>query len=334
MRKKILLITTGGTIACKEGKDGLSPEISSDALLSYVPDMRDAYALDTKELMAIDSTNMGPEQWLMIAREIEAHYDDYHGFVISHGTDTMAYTACALSYLIQNSPKPIIITGAQKPIDESDTDARINLRDSIRVVGDGRFSGVKIVFGGKVIAGTRGKKQFTKSYHAFASINYPEIAVIQEKKIVVYINEQVEEGQRPIFYHELNPNVFLLKLIPGIDGRFFKTILDRYDAVIIESFGVGGLPSYEDGSLYDAVEEGIRRGKIFVMGTQVTYEGSDMSVYQVGRRIKNEFRLPEVYDLTPEAAVTKTMWALGQSRDPAVFAQLFYQTIGQDMMCQ
>ena len=115
--KRILLIATGGTIACKRSDAGLKPLISSDELLSYVPGTKEFCHTDAIQLFNIDSTNIQPKHWVAMAAAVEKHYDDYDGFVICHGTDTMAYSAAALSYLIQNSPKPVVITGAQKPID-------------------------------------------------------------------------------------------------------------------------------------------------------------------------------------------------------------------------
>ena len=180
--KRILMIATGGTIASKRSETGLKPLITSDELLSYVPDARHFCQADAIQVLNIDSTNIQPEHWLLIARTIEDHYNQYDGFVICHGTDTMAYTAAALSYLIQNSPKPIVITGAQKPIDLEITDAKTNLLDSLRFASCSRAHGVNLVFDGKVIAGTRAKKERTKSYNAFSSINFPYPAVIQDQK--------------------------------------------------------------------------------------------------------------------------------------------------------
>ena len=129
--KKILLIATGGTIASKSSEEGLTPLLSSQELLAHVPQVKEFCTVDTMQIMNIDSTNIQPEYWLDIANTIKEHYADYDGFVVCHGTDTMAYTTAALSYLIQNSPKPIVVTGAQKPIDMEITDAKTNLADSL-----------------------------------------------------------------------------------------------------------------------------------------------------------------------------------------------------------
>ena len=306
--KKILLIATGGTIASKYTAEGLAPQISADELLEYIPEAREFCTIDTVQPFALDSTNVCADHWLKLARLIESKYEFYDGFVLCHGTDTMAYTAAALSYLIQNNRRPIVITGAQKPIDLAITDARSNLLDSLRFASHDRAHGISIVFGGKVIAGTRAKKEFSKSYNAFSSINYPDIASIHDQKI------------------------FLLKLIPGIDGKVLDALFPSYSGLIIESFGVGGLPHYENDNFIDAIAHWIEAGKPVCMATQVTHEGSDMEVYQVGKVIKERFPVLESYDMTLEASVTKMMWALGQTRDMEKFKELFYTTINHDLL--
>ena len=313
--KKILLLGTGGTIACKRTPDGLKPVITSEEILTYVPDSRHYCEIDSIQILNIDSTNIQPSHWLAVSKAIEEHYEEYDGFVITHGTDTMAYTAAALSYLIQNSPKPIVITGAQKPIDMENTDARTNLADSLRFASHDKAHGINIVFDGKVIAGTRGKKERTKSYNAFSSINFPYIAIIQEDHILFYLDDKELVCEPVSFCHTMDWKVGLLKLIPALDAAVLDYMAEHYDAVIIESFGVGGLPNYEGASYHKAVEKWISQGKTVVMTTQVTNEGSNMSVYEVGRTIKYEFGLLESYDMTLEATVTKLMWILGQTHD-------------------
>ena len=330
--KKILMLGTGGTIACKRGDSGLKPLLTSNELLSYVPDAKEFCQADSLQILNIDSTNMQPKHWLIISKAIETHYEDYDGFVICHGTDTMAYTAAALSYMIQNSHKPIVITGAQKPIDMENTDARTNLFDSLRFASDDRAHGVTIVFDGKAIAGTRGKKVRTKSYNAFSSINFPYIATIQDGHVIFYLDDKKTYSGKLHFFHDLNPNVALMKLIPSMGAHVLDYMAEHYDAVIIESFGVGGLPSYDSGDFYNAIGKWISLGKTVVMTTQVTYEGSNMSVYEVGHSIKKEFGLLEAYDMTLEATVTKLMWILGQTEDQKKIREMFYQTVNRDIL--
>ena len=331
-KKKVLLIATGGTIASKSTPNGLAPLITSEEIISYVPEIQEYCQIDTLQLFNIDSTNIYYTHWLAMAQCVEAHYNQYDAFVITHGTDTMAYTAAALSYLIQNNRRPIVITGAQKPIDLAITDARSNLLDSLRFASHDRAHGISIVFGGKVIAGTRAKKEFSKSYNAFSSINYPDIASIHDQKIIFYIDDKDQSTKPLVFYHEMNQKIFLLKLIPGIDGKVLDALFPSYSGLIIESFGVGGLPHYENDNFIDAIAHWIEAGKPVCMATQVTHEGSDMEVYQVGKVIKERFPVLESYDMTLEASVTKMMWALGQTRDMEKFKELFYTTINHDLL--
>lgn len=310
--KKILLIATGGTIASGSTKEGLSPVIGAGELLQYVEEYRDFCSVDVVQPFSLDSTNIYARHWLELAALIELHFSRYDGFVISHGTDTMAFTAAALSYLVQNSQKPIVLTGSQKPIDLPVTDARTNLLDSLRFAAEPKAHGVNIVFGGSVIAGTRAKKERSKSFDAFSSINYPNKAVIRDGRVLFYVDDKDRSGGGVRFFHRLNERILLLKLMPGMDGTVLKHLFPYYDGVVIEAFGVGGFPEYGNVPFYPEIRRWTDAGKLVMMATQVTHEGSDMEVYRVGKVIKEEFGLMEAYDMTLEATVTKVMWALGQ----------------------
>jgi L-asparaginase len=330
MKKKILLIATGGTIASQSTGHGLSPRLLSRDILTFVPSIRELCEVETLQLFNIDSTNMEPSHWMKIAQAVRSHYDSFDGFVILHGTDTMSYTAAALSYLIQNSPKPIVLTGAQRPIDREITDAKLNLSDSFLYACDDCACGVQIVFDGHVIAGTRARKTRTKSFNAFSSIDFPDLAVIRNDQIVRYIRDDFFTG--PVFFDRLNTRVFVLKLIPGMDASIFDYLKQHYDALIIESFGVGGIPCYGVDRFMDAVEDWMTSGKILVMTTQVPHEGSDMEIYQVGARIKEKYEVLEAYDMTLEATVTKLMWILGKTADREEIHRLFYTSIWHDIV--
>lgn len=190
--KNILMIGTGGTIASGQTAEGLAPELDPSRLLQDTPRVAQLCRVDCLQLYSLDSTNIRPCHWLGLARAIRERYDQYDGFVISHGTDTMAYTAAALSYLIQDCPKPIVLTGAQKPIWYDGTDSKRNLTDAFLYACRG-CGGVQIVFNGKVILGTRARKTFSKSFQAFSSVNYPELALIQDERLLQYITT----GSRP-----------------------------------------------------------------------------------------------------------------------------------------
>lgn len=333
-RKKLLFITTGGTIASVKTEKGLVPLLSSDELLKRLPELADLCEPDTLSLCSIDSTDITSEHWLKMAEAIRKNYEKYDGFILCHGTDTMGYTAAVLSYLIQNADKPVILTGAQQPISDEITDAKKNLRDSVIAALDPDSRGVMVVFGGKVIAGTRAKKNKTISYDAFASVNVPVLAQVQGDRLVRYIPTPAPSG--PVtFYNKLSPRVFLLKLTPGMSPDLLEEIFSRYDCVIVESFGVGGIPK----ELMDKFEKGLgeyeRTHKVLVLTTQVTYEGSDVGIYEVGKRVRERFMFLEAHDMTIEAVYAKCMWLLAQNCSS--FDQLqqkFYSPVNFDTFFQ
>ena len=328
-KKKILLIGTGGTIASEMGESGLKPELTSDQLLHYIPDIDRICQVECEQLFSLDSTNIQPKHWARIAASIRRHYREFDGFVVAHGTDTMAYTAAALSYLVQGSPKPIVLTGAQKPIGFETTDSKQNLRDAFTVAASD-MAGVVLVFNGKIILGTRARKTRSKSFEAFSSINYPLLGLVRDGHIVRYIRPEARAV--PQFYDTVNPRVALMKLVPGTDCAVAEYLLSRSDALIIESFGVGGLPSYRDGDYYETVKAGLDAGKIIVMTTQVENEGSDLAVYHVGGSIKRNLPILEAYDMTTEAVTAKLMWILGQTTDPKWVEELFYTPVACDIL--
>ena len=332
--KRILMIATGGTIASLDTGSGLSPAITSSQLLSAVPEVRDICQAEAIQLMNLDSTSIFPEHWVKIEEKIRESYEDYDGFVVTHGTDTMAYTAAALSYLIRKSPKPIVLTGAQKSISLRDTDARQNLLDSFRYASFPGASGVTLVFDGRVILGTRARKERTKSYHAFNSVDYPDAAQIRGGKVIPYLSWDSEmNGQEgPLFSEKIGGKILLLTLIPGLSPEVLFSCLSGYDALVLQSFGVGGIPGGDGGPLAEGIRAWIRAGKTVVMMTQVPYEGSDMKIYQVGQRIKTELNLMEAYSMTLEAVVTKLMWILSRTADPQEIRELFYTPVQHDMI--
>ncbi len=327
--KNILLIATGGTIASVKTSEGLSPKLSSDQLLQFVPDVLEFCNLTAFQLLNIDSSNIQPEDWLIISSYIEKHYDEYDGFVITHGTDTMGYTAAMLSYLIQNADKPIVVTGAQKPIDLDISDGKKNLRDAIRFASFGT-NGIHVVFNGKAILGTRARKIKTKSYDAFASINYPYSAYIDGNRITKYVSNGKDKTEVS-FYNDLYPNVFLLKLSPGMKPDVLDYISDEYEAIVIESYGSGGIPFNDKRNFLEKLAKASEKGKIIVIATQVMHEGSDAEVYQVGK-LAMKYPILQAYDMTIEASITKLMWILAQTREFDEVKKLFYKNIGEDVL--
>lgn len=328
--KKILLISTGGTIASMPSENGLVPLINSKQLLEYLKFTNLDFEIETLNLFNVDSTDMRPEHWLIIKESLKENYDKYDGFVITHGTDTMAYTTSAISYLIQNSEKPIVFTGSQKSIDMDITDAKNNLLNSLIYASKDKSKGVTLMFNGKIIAGTRARKEKTKSFDAFTSINFPILAVMQDEKVYRYVDEKTEKKEVK-FYDKLNTNVFVLKLIPSLSSDILEVIFKKYDAIIIESYGVGGIPRGLEDELKNLVEK-YKHEKIIIMTTQVPQEGSDVGVYEVGKRI-NGIEYLEAHDMTIEATVTKIMWVLGNfDSNFEKIKEKFYTKINYDMI--
>lgn len=331
MKKRILLLTTGGTIASGDSGNGLAPVLSPEDFLQYVKEFEGICELVPCEVCSIDSTNMEVMHWLLLAKVIRENYEKYDAFLICHGTDTLAYTAAALSYLIQDSPKPIVLTGAQKSLLSEITDARKNLHDSIRCVLDERSRDVSVVFDGKIIAGTRAKKTSTFSYNAFSSINFPVLGKVQDD-VVIYYMDGKQKNSEVRFYDRMDRNVFLLKLTPGMQTDIIPAILQNYDCIILEGFGVGGLPDGLTGALLKEMQKYESHEKILIMATQVTYEGSNMDTYVVGRTAKDSLPFLETYDMTLEAVYAKIMWILGlHITDPDEMEKLFYQRINYDI---
>lgn len=328
--KKILLIATGGTIASRPGENGLAPALSSEELLSYIPEVRDLCRIDTVQPFNLDSTDMRPEDWLAITRLIRDRYEDYDGFVITHGTDTMAYAAATFYYLIQNSPKPVVLTGSQVSIYARDTDARENLRNAIIYAAHRESSGIHLVFDNKVICANRARKTRTRSFNAFSSVDYPEAAYIRDGMVRTYIREENPGPAR--FYDALDSRVCVIKLIPGMDPGILDYAAERSRAVIIESFGVGGVPCYDNGRFAGKIGELLQKHVQVIFTTQVPHEGSDMALYQVGFRVKQEFELLEANTMTTEAVVAKTEWALPQAKDDDDFRRLFRTPVGNDWL--
>ena len=342
-RKHILIVATGGTIASAEGRGGLAPMLSGEQLAGYVPEIRQLCDFDAVQPMNIDSTNMRPHNWLRIRDEIVARYDDYDGFVVLHGTDTMAYTAAALSYLIQGSPKPIVLTGSQRPMANPFTDAKLNLYQSVLYATDPLSRDVSVVFGGEAIAGTRARKQRTMSFNAFTSVNFPTLALIRGERVVRAgvggrlgaTGHDAGAGHAGMqTFDRLNERVFVLKLTPEVGPGIFRLLKADYDAVIVETFGLGGIPEHTedaDGlSFEEAIADWVASGRTVVLTTQVPEEGCDLGVYEVGRAYADNPAVLKGADMTTEALVAKTMWALGQSGDPATIRELFYRPVNHD----
>jgi L-asparaginase len=262
--------------------------------------------------MNIDSSNMNLQLMAKIAQTVYDNFDAYDGFVITHGTDTLAYTAAGLSYMMKSLSKPVILTGSQLPIEADGSDAKRNLYDAFCCACED-FSGVYVAFFGRLIIGTCAKKMKTRSFDAFESINRPLAATIEDSRVVRPVQDtQKSEKKNALSSFSIDtkmcPDVLVLKIFPGMGTDIFDFVKDHCRGIVLECYGLGGLPDAEDGVL-SKIDELVRAGVAVVISTQCTYEGIDLSVYSVGQNLKNH-DIINGGGATTEALTMKLMWAL------------------------
>ncbi|MCL2392162.1 MAG: asparaginase [Oscillospiraceae bacterium] len=322
--KKILVMGTGGTIVAKSTHMGLSPDEDSGVMQKTLDAFRSYYDIDYKGIMNLDSSNIQPEEWQTIAAYVFESLKTYDGIVITHGTDTMAYTASALTFMLQNLNKPVVLTGSQLPLAHPVTDAVTNLSLALSAV-DNEIPGVSIAFHHKVIKGCRAVKVRTMGFDAFESINYPYLA---EFKLEGMRRQQCFDwpkgvsGGSPTLKSALSGEVFLLKLIPGSNPHIFDALVQQgYKGVVLEAFGLGGLHHLRR-DLSEKIRRLIENGTSVIVRSQCLYEQSDFSLYEAGRKVLQSGAV-QAWDMTTEACVTKLMWALGQTRDVCGVRDIF-----------
>jgi len=317
--KNLLLITTGGTIACQNSAAYRTPKEGAELLLkkSGIPAGVNA---DTVSPFCLDSTNMTPKNWTETARIIHDNYGKYDGFVITHGTDTLGYAAGLLSCLIQNSAKPIILTGSMLPMEANGSDAPANLYDALLAACCEDLHGVNVVFHHKIIDGRSAVKLHTQSTDAFGTINRA-LAGMVDNGGVNLAGKTVCSGE-PRFYFEADNRVMTIKLTPGAPP---PAVNDGIKAVVIECFGTGGLPEYGDGAYKEWLSALIGRGVYVIMSTQAVYGGSDLSAYLVGMGLSERYSVIDAGKKSSEYAVTRAMWALANSADLDGFKKLFME---------
>ena len=307
--KKLLILGTGGTIACAKTEFGLAPSASVSELTK---DLEFSAEIHSEQLFNLDSTNMTPRHWEKLARRIHKRYNEFDGFVITHGTDTLGYAAASLSCLIQNSRRPIVFTGSMKPMTAEDSDAPSNLRDAVKFAADDRAFGVSVVFDGAIIDGRCAHKCETENIDSFDSVNRDDLGFFNSGGRIFFDEEYSGETR---FYERLSDDVFLAKLIPAQ----ILCIPENTKALILESYGAGGVPDY----LLDDVTELANKGVYVIIATQCAYGGTNLNEYEVGRRAAEVCPLLETGKMTVEYAVARARWALAYSDNYEEFKRLF-----------
>ena len=326
-KSSLLLIYTGGTIGMKEDPSiqALRP-FDFSQILAEVPELRKfAYKIDSYTFdPLIDSSDIEPASWKTLVSIIEERYDGYDGFVVLHGTDTMAYSASALSFMIEGLTKPVIFTGSQLPIGMPRTDGKENLISAVEIAaakddeGNAVVPEVCIYFDNVLLRGNRTTKINASNFRAFRSENYPPLA---EAGINIRYNRDLIRRPRhpqcrPVFHKDIDTCVSILKIHPGITPQVVRDILCSKDsrAVIIETYGAGNAPSKK--WFTDMVKEASGMGKVLLNVTQCIAGSVDMDIYATGKSLK-EAGVLNGYDMTTEGALAKLFYLLGQYQENA-----------------
>lgn len=309
--KRLLLLHTGGTLGMthRDLQGALRPPEEASELLSGLPATRAIADIDVRILFNLDSSNMGIPEWQEIAAVIEAEIDRYDGFVIIHGTDTMVYTASALSFMLSNLPKPVILTGAQRPLSEIRTDARNNLISALELATMD-VPEVGIFFNHSLYRGNRAKKLSIHEFDAFASPNYPALA---EVGLEIALNAPAIRRPAGLFrvHREFSDRVLSLRLTPGMDCELLTPFLEgAAEVIVLEAFGAGNVPTGEK-SLIPFIERATERGKLVALVSQAPSGTVDLGLYECGVLAARAGAV-SCGDMTVEAACVKLMFLLGQ----------------------
>ena len=326
-KKKIRLLTTGGTIASMPGGQGLEPH-RSDVMELALEQLRSYYEIDVEDIMCLDSSNITPEQWQQIATRIFEGRKGVDGSVVSHGTDTMAYTASAVTFMLPDIDLPVVFTGSQLPLADMLSDGPSNLRTAFAMAASG-CPGVFVAFDRKVMLGCRAVKVRASGFSAFESVNARYCAKVTNHGLVVDASALPARRGEPRLCPQISRDVFLLKLTPGLKPTIFE-MLDAmgYRGIVIEAFGLGGINVLHQGlrGIRRAVEDGIS----VVVTTQCLYDSANLQVYQVGNQLL-ELGVIQGRDMTSEAAMTKLMWAIGQGYSPDKIKALFEENLAGEI---
>lgn len=339
-KAKILLIYTGGTIGMKKDfETGALRAFNFSKLLQRIPELKqlDCEIETISFEKPIDSSNMNPEKWARIASIIADNYNSFDGFVVLHGSDTMSYSASALSFMLENLAKPVIFTGSQLPIGDLRTDAKENLITAIQIAslrenGKPVISEVCLYFEYKLYRGNRTTKINAEHFKAFTSPNYPDLV---ESGVHLKINSELflpsDNSQQLKVHTNLDNSVAIIKIFPGISELVLAAILDipNLKGIILETYGAGNAPT-EDWFI-DLLKKSINKGLHVINVTQCSGGSVSMGQYETSTSLK-EIGVISGNDITTEAAITKLMYLLGQNINAREFKKIFETPLRGEMV--
>jgi L-asparaginase len=320
MRKRVYIVYTGGTIGMKPSRNGYVPEPGYlQSQMSDMPELRHesmpAYTIHEYAPL-LDSSNMTPREWVKIARDVAANYDRYDGFIVLHGTDTMAYTASALPFLLTGLRKPVILTGSQIPLCEIRNDARENLITSLMLASNYDIPEVCLYFGGKLLRGCRSTKVSADGFAAFDSPNLPPLGTVG---VDIEVNRDLVRKPRGgrLAVHELEstPVVSALRLFPGISHELVRNVLlPPLQGLVLEAYGVGNGPD-QDREFVAALADATKRGVVIVDCTQCLEGTVDLEEYAAGSALARAGVISGS-DMTAEAALAKLYYLFSRGLSP------------------
>lgn len=316
--KKLLLLSTGGTIASVVSDDGLVPEESGEELIQMLGNV--PYDITVKDILSLDSSNIQPEEWKVIAEAVYNNRHDFDGIVVSHGTDTMAYTASMLTFMLQGIDIPVVFTGSQVPMNVPWSDAPSNMRLAFTAAAT-CAPDIYLAFDRKAMRGCRAVKVRTTAFNAFESVNVPPVAETSSDGLVIR-HQQKHHQKTCTLNTNIDTNVSLVKLFPGFDPRMLHAMAQNdCHGIVIEAYGLGGM-TYIRRNVAAAIGQLIRQGIPVIAASQCLYERSDLTKYEVGRQALLEGAI-SAHNMTSESAITKLMWGLGQGMDVKQIANFF-----------